>query len=56
MSDRDFRLSKDILPSRYELRIEADLDTWRFSAAERIEVTVHRARADVVLHAVGPHA
>lgn len=53
MSDRDFRLSKDILPIRYELRIEADLAEWRFSAAERIEVVVHRTVSEIVLHAVG---
>lgn len=53
MSDRDFRLSKDVMPSRYDLRIEADLDHWRFTGSERIEVTVHRPRNEVVLHADG---
>src|SRR5512139_226160 len=53
MSDRDFRLSKDVMPSRYDLRIEADLDHWRFTGSEHIEVTVHRPRREVVLHAEG---
>jgi puromycin-sensitive aminopeptidase len=53
MSDRDFRLSKDVLPIRYDLRIEADLAEWRFTATERIEVVVHRTVREIVLHAVG---
>jgi len=53
MSDRDFRLSKDVLPIRYDLRIEADLMEWRFSATERVEVVVHRSVNEIVLHAAG---
>lgn len=53
MSDRDFRLSKDVIPSRYDLRVEADLANWRFRGFERIEVTLHRPASAVVLHAVG---
>jgi puromycin-sensitive aminopeptidase len=52
MSDRDFRLSKNVLPSRYELRIEVDLEAWRFVASERIDITLQRPTAEVVLHAV----
>jgi puromycin-sensitive aminopeptidase len=52
MSDRDFRLSKDVTPVRYDLRIEADLDNWRFRATELIDVTVHRPTAEIALHAV----
>lgn len=52
MSDRDFRLSKDVTPSRYDLRIEVDLDNWRFQASEVIDVVVRRPTAEVLLHAV----
>jgi puromycin-sensitive aminopeptidase len=53
MSDRDFRLSKDVMPIRYELRIEADLDAWRFDATEAIEISLRRPVDEVALHAVG---
>jgi puromycin-sensitive aminopeptidase len=52
MSDRDFRLSKDVMPSRYTLRVEADLETWQFQGTERIELTVQQPTASIVLHAV----
>jgi len=52
MSDRDFRLSKDVMPARYDLRIEVDLEEWRFDAAEVVDVTVRRPTAEVILHAV----
>jgi puromycin-sensitive aminopeptidase len=52
MSDRDFRLSKNVKPVRYELHVEADLDTWTFVATERIEMTVGEPTNEVVLHAV----
>jgi puromycin-sensitive aminopeptidase len=52
MSDRDFRLSKNVTPTRYDLRIEVDLENWRFQASELIDVTVHRPTAEVALHAV----
>jgi len=51
MSDRDFRLSRDVIPSRYELSIEADLAQWRFTAAEQIHITIHRPQAEIALHA-----
>jgi len=52
MSDRDFRLSKDVMPVRYGLRIEADLDSWKFGGAVDIDVTVHQPVAAVTLHAL----
>jgi puromycin-sensitive aminopeptidase len=52
MSDRDFRLSKDVTPTRYALRIEVDLENWRFRASELIDVMVYRPTAEVVLHAI----
>lgn len=41
------------MPIRYDLRIEVDLAEWRFSAAERIEVVVHRPANEIAVHAVG---
>lgn len=52
MSDRDFRLSKDILPVRYDLRIEADLEQWRFIGSEHIEVRVAKPVREIILHSV----
>jgi puromycin-sensitive aminopeptidase len=52
MSDRDFRLSTGVMPSRYDLRIEVDLDAWRFAASERIDVQIHRPTAEITLHAL----
>jgi puromycin-sensitive aminopeptidase len=52
MSDRDFRLSKNVLPVRYDLRIDVDLDNWRFSAHEKVDVTVKSPTSEIILHAV----
>ncbi|MCK6553398.1 ERAP1-like C-terminal domain-containing protein [Candidatus Binatia bacterium] len=52
MNDRDFRLSKDVMPVRYALRIEADLDAWQFRGSADIDVTVKRPTASVTLHAL----
>jgi puromycin-sensitive aminopeptidase len=52
MSDRDFRLSKDVMPARYGLRIEVDLDHWRFTATEQIDLRIERSVATIALHAV----
>src|SRR5262249_7017382 len=54
MNDRDFRLSKNVTPLRYDLRIEADLDHWRFAASERIDLMVHPPTAEGGLHAGDP--
>jgi len=53
MSDRDFRLSKSIRPLRYELRIDADLEQWRFHVDEVIDLHLDAPTSSVVLHAVG---
>ncbi len=50
--DRDFRLSKDVLPSRYELRFRLDLDAWTSTASERITLRLARSASEIVLHAV----
>jgi puromycin-sensitive aminopeptidase len=50
--DRDFRLSKDVLPSRYELRFDLDLDTWTAKGRERITLRSENPSREIVLHAV----
>lgn len=52
MSDRDFRLSKAVRPIRYRLHIDVDLDAWRFTGSEEIDVRVDRPAHTVALHAV----
>ena len=50
--DRDFRLSKDILPSRYDLRFDLDLDKWMSKGWERIALKTAQPTREIVLHAV----
>ena len=52
MSDRDFRLPKHIRPVRYALRIDADLDAWKFRGTEEIVLSVLEPSPAVTLHAV----
>ncbi|HEY6959416.1 MAG TPA: M1 family metallopeptidase [Candidatus Limnocylindria bacterium] len=50
--DRDFRLTKDVLPSRYDLRFELDLDRWSSTGWERITLRTAKPTQEIVLHAV----
>ena len=50
--DRDFRLTKDILPSRYELRFDLDLDSWTAKGWERITLRTATPTREIVLHSV----
>ena len=52
MSDRDFRLAKSIRPIRYDLRIDVDLDQWRFRVDEGIDVRLDAPTAKITLHAI----
>jgi puromycin-sensitive aminopeptidase len=54
MSDdaRNFRLSKDVLPSKYELRFELEFDNWTSTGHERITVRTARLAREIVLHAL----
>jgi puromycin-sensitive aminopeptidase len=51
LSDNPYRLPRTVLPVRYDLRIEPDLDTFTFSGEEAITVDVHRPTDEVVLNA-----
>jgi puromycin-sensitive aminopeptidase len=54
MSDeaRNFRLSKNVLPSKYELRFELELDNWTSTGRERITLRTARPAREIVLHAL----
>jgi puromycin-sensitive aminopeptidase len=52
MSDRDFRLSKNVCPTRYDLTIDVDLDAWRFRGREAIDVVIDQPTAKIDLHSV----
>ena len=53
MSDdaRNFRLSKDILPSAYALRFELEFDNWTSTGWERVTLRSTRPTREIVLHA-----
>jgi puromycin-sensitive aminopeptidase len=49
---RNFRLSKDVLPSRYELRFELEFDNWTSTGWERIALRIVRPSREIVLHSL----
>ena len=49
---RNFRLSKHVLPSRYELRFELEFDTWTSTGWERIALRSARPSREITLHAI----
>ncbi len=48
----EYRLPKTVIPSRYEIRLEPDLESSTFKGEERIAVSVKSATAEVVLNAL----
>ncbi len=48
----NFRLSKQVLPRRYALRMELDLEHWRFTGSVDIEVAIATPTDTVTLHAL----
>jgi puromycin-sensitive aminopeptidase len=50
-SEAKYRLPRSVTPTRYELRIEPDLDDGGFSGLEDITVTIHEAVTEIVLNA-----
>ena len=50
--DINYRLSQDVLPSRYELRFDLDLDAWTSKGWERITLRTANAVREIVLHSV----
>jgi puromycin-sensitive aminopeptidase len=49
---RNFRLSKDVLPSRYEMRFELEFDTWTSTGSERITLHSAKPSREITLHAL----
>src|SRR2546426_5753206 len=49
---RNFRLSKTVRPSRYELRFELDIDKWTSAGRARIGLTLDAPAREITLHAV----
>ena len=47
----DYRLPTTVVPSRYDIRLEPDLDTATFAGEETITVTVREAVSEVLLNA-----
>ena len=52
MSDRDFRLPTTVRPLRYDLRIDADLEQWRFRVDEVIEMHLAEPTSSITMHAL----
>jgi puromycin-sensitive aminopeptidase len=50
-SEAAYRLPRSVIPSRYELTIEPDLDAGTFSGSEVVAVTVHEPVDRVILNA-----
>ena len=48
----NFRLSRDVVPRRYALRIELDLATWRFTGTVEIALEVAAPIDTITLHAL----
>jgi len=48
----NFRLSKQVLPRRYALRLQLDLDQWRYTGTVDIDVTIAAPTDTITLHAL----
>jgi len=48
----DFRLVKDVRPTRYALRFDLDLEQWTFTATGTIGLRLARPAREIVLHSV----
>ena len=48
----DFRLSKDVRPTRYALQFDLDLERWTFAAKGTIAVTLARPVREITLHSI----
>ncbi|MEA2638656.1 MAG: puromycin-sensitive aminopeptidase, partial [Chloroflexota bacterium] len=47
---RDFRLARDVRPSRYELHLELDLQDWTSTGRERVTIQLDRPQREITLH------
>lgn len=49
---RDYRLTKSVRPSRYEIELNLDLDEWASTGRERIALHLDEPAQEIVLHAL----
>src|SRR5579864_3641562 len=47
---RDFRLTKQVRPRRYEISLDLDLTEWTSAGRERIELEIDAPTSEVILH------
>ncbi len=50
VDSRDFRLTKAVRPSRYEISLDLDLQNWTTVGRETIDLQVDEATREIVLH------
>jgi len=48
----DYRLAKDVRPTRYALEFDLDLEGWTFTATGTIGLTLARPVREITLHSV----
>ena len=48
----DFRLAKDVRPTRYALEFDLDLERWTFTATGTVGLTLGRPTREITLHSV----
>ncbi|MGA7272149.1 MAG: M1 family metallopeptidase [Acidimicrobiia bacterium] len=51
MSENPYRLPRTVVPHRYRLRLEPDLESFTFTGSERIDVTVETITNEITLNA-----
>ncbi|MBI5628458.1 MAG: M1 family peptidase, partial [Candidatus Rokubacteria bacterium] len=51
MSPDPYRLPKTVVPERYEIRLEPDLERFTFAGEETVAVTVREPVTEIVLNA-----
>lgn len=53
MYDINFRLPKKVKPLNYDIKLDVDLDNWKYSGEESIEVNIIESTDIIALHSVG---
>ena len=49
---RDFRLARDVRPSRYDLHFDLDVDQWTSLGREHLTLMLDNSQSEITLHAV----